>query len=112
MRIVCVTNWIFNVFRHSLHTYHMQIILASAKIMHDKLKSTSDICLSKPRFQNEAEAFARVRALHTNRNLVRSALWDACQSKNPIIHILSSNNHNNLHFKKILDYFTALPADQ
>ena len=37
----------------------MQIILASAKIMHDKLKSVPDISLSTPRFQNEADAFAR-----------------------------------------------------
>ena len=37
----------------------MQIILASAKIMHDKLKSVPDISLSSPRFQNEAQAFAR-----------------------------------------------------
>ena len=37
----------------------MQIILASAKIMNDKVKSSSDISLSSPRFQNEAEGFAR-----------------------------------------------------
>jgi hypothetical protein len=37
----------------------MQIILASAKIMHDKLKSVPDISLSTPRFLNEAQAFAR-----------------------------------------------------
>ena len=32
----------------------MQIILASAKIMHDRLKSIPDVSLSTPRFQNEA----------------------------------------------------------
>ena len=37
----------------------MQIILASAKIMYDKLKSVPDVSLSTPRFQNEAESFAR-----------------------------------------------------
>ena len=37
----------------------MQIILASAKIMNDKLKSIPYVSLSRPRFQNEAEAFAR-----------------------------------------------------
>ena len=37
----------------------MQIILASAKIMYDKLKSVPDVSLSMPRFQNEAESFAR-----------------------------------------------------
>ena len=43
----------------------MQIILASAKIMHDKLKSVPDISLSCPRFQNEAEAFARDMAQYS-----------------------------------------------
>ena len=37
----------------------MQIILASAKIMHDRLKSRPDIILSSPRFENEVQAFAR-----------------------------------------------------
>ena len=37
----------------------MQIILASAKTINDKLKSVPDIGLSTPRFQNEAQAFAR-----------------------------------------------------
>lgn len=43
----------------------MQIILASAKIMNDRLKSIPDINLSKPRFQNEAEAFARDMAQYS-----------------------------------------------
>ena len=37
----------------------MQIILASAKIMNDKVKSSPDISLSSPRFQNEADCFVR-----------------------------------------------------
>ena len=37
----------------------MQIILASAKIMNDRVKSVPGISLSTPRFQNEAETFAR-----------------------------------------------------
>ena len=37
----------------------MQIILASAKIMNDRLKSIPDISLSLPRFHKEAEDFAR-----------------------------------------------------
>ena len=37
----------------------MQIILASAKIMNDKVKSSPDISLSSPRFKNEADCFAR-----------------------------------------------------
>ena len=37
----------------------MQIILASAKIMNDQLKSVPNVSLSLPRFQNKAQAFAR-----------------------------------------------------
>ena len=43
----------------------MQIILASAKIMNDRLKSVLDISLSSPRFQNEAQAFARDMAQYS-----------------------------------------------
>ena len=43
----------------------MQIILASAKIMNDKLKSVPDVSLSMPRFQNEAESFARDMAQYS-----------------------------------------------
>ena len=37
----------------------MQIILASAKIMHDQLKSMPNVGMTTPQFQNEAMAFAR-----------------------------------------------------
>jgi len=47
----------------------MQIILASAKIMHDKLKSVPDIGLSTPCFQSEAEAFARDMALYPSETI-------------------------------------------
>ena len=43
----------------------MQIILASAKIMNDKLKSVPDISLSTPRFKSEAESFARDMAQYS-----------------------------------------------
>ena len=43
----------------------MQIILASAKIMNDRVKSVPDISLSTPRFQNEAEGFARDMAQYS-----------------------------------------------
>ena len=43
----------------------MQIILASAKIMNDKLRYVPDISLSTPRFQNEAETFARDMAQYS-----------------------------------------------
>jgi len=43
----------------------MQIILASAKIMDDRLKSVPDVSLSIPRFWNEAETFARDMAQYS-----------------------------------------------
>jgi len=43
----------------------MQIILASAKIMNDRVKSIPDISLSTPRFQNEAEGVARDMAQYS-----------------------------------------------
>jgi hypothetical protein len=43
----------------------MQIILASAKIMNDRLRSVLDISLSTPRFLNEADAFARDMAQYS-----------------------------------------------
>ena len=43
----------------------MQILLASAKIMHDVLKTTHDMRLSTPRFGHEAEAFARNMAQYS-----------------------------------------------
>ena len=43
----------------------MQIILASAKIMNDKLKSIPDISLSLPRFHKEADDFARDMAQYS-----------------------------------------------
>ena len=47
----------------------MQIILASAKIMNDRLKSIPDISLSIPRFQNEAEAFAKDMAQYSTETI-------------------------------------------
>ena len=43
----------------------MQILLASAKIMHDVLKTAPDMVLSVPRFAREAEAFARDMAQYS-----------------------------------------------
>jgi len=43
----------------------MQIILASAKIMNDKVKSVPDINLSTPRFQNEAYSIAKDMAQYS-----------------------------------------------
>ena len=47
----------------------MQIILASAKIMHDKLNSIPDVSLSTPRFQNEAESYARDMAQYSTETI-------------------------------------------
>jgi len=47
----------------------MQIILASAKIMHDRLKSIPDIDLTAPLFQPEAEAFARDMAQYSSETI-------------------------------------------
>ena len=47
----------------------MQIILASAKIMHDRLKAVPGVSLSSPRFQNEAVAFARDMAQYPSETI-------------------------------------------
>jgi len=47
----------------------MQIILASAKIMNDRLKFVPDVSLSIPRFKNEAEAFARDMAQYSSETI-------------------------------------------
>ena len=47
----------------------MQIILASAKIMNDKLKSVLSVSLSLPRFQDEAQAFAKNMAQYSTETI-------------------------------------------
>ena len=47
----------------------MQIILASAKIMHDRLQSVPNVNLSLPRFQNEADAFAKDMAQYSTETI-------------------------------------------
>ena len=77
----------------------MQIILASAKIMHDKLKSVPDISLSTPRFLNEADAFARDMAQY---------------SAETIAEILGCSQQiaaqNRLRFMQFFDEKPKLPA--
>ena len=46
----------------------MQILLASAKIMHDVLNTAPDVELSAPRFAHEAEAFARDMAQYSTKD--------------------------------------------
>ena len=48
----------------------MQIILASAKIMNDRQNSIPEISLSMPRFQNEAEGFAREMAQYSAETII------------------------------------------
>lgn len=77
----------------------MQIILTSAKIMKDKVKSLSDINLSIPRFQSEAECFARDMAQY---------------SAETIAEILSCSQQiavqNRLRYLQFFDEVPKLPA--
>jgi len=77
----------------------MQIILASAKIMHDKLKSIPNVSLSTPRFLDEADAFARDMALY---------------SAETIAEILGCSHQiatqNRLRFMQFFDEKPKLPA--
>ena len=77
----------------------MQIILTSAKIMKDKVKSLSDINLSIPRFQSEAKSFARDMAQY---------------SAETIAEILSCSQQiavqNRLRYLQFFDEVPKLPA--
>ena len=77
----------------------MQIILASAKIMHDKLKSVPDISLSTPRFQNEADAFARDMAQYSAETIAEML---GCS------HQIATQN--KLRFMQFFDEKPKLPA--
>ena len=77
----------------------MQILLASAKIMNDKLKSVPNIIHSSPRFQNEAESLARDMAQY---------------SEETIAEILNCSHQiaaqNKLRFMRFFDDSTKLIA--
>ena len=77
----------------------MQIILASAKIMNDKVKSVPDINLSTPRFQSEAEGFARNMAQYSTETLAEML---GCSQLIAI--------HNRLRFMQFFDEKPKLPA--
>ena len=77
----------------------MQIILASAKIMHDKLKSVPDICLSTPRFQNEADAFARDMAQYSSETIAEML---GCSQQIAV--------QNRLRFMQFFEEKPKLPA--
>ena len=77
----------------------MQIILASAKIMHDKLKSVPDISLSTPRFQNEADAFARDMAQYSAETIAEIL---GCSQQIAV--------QNRLRFMQFFEEKSKLPA--
>ena len=77
----------------------MQIILASAKIMNDKLKSVPDISLSTPRFQNEADAFARDMAQYSAETIAEIL---GCSQQIAV--------QNKLRFMQFFDERPKLPA--
>ena len=77
----------------------MQIILASAKIMTDRLKSMPGISLSTPRFQNEAEAFARDMAQYSSETIAEML---GCSQQIAA--------QNNLRFMQFFDETPKLPA--
>ena len=77
----------------------MQIILASAKIMNDKLKSIPDVCLSSPRFRSEAESFARDMAQYSAETITEML---GCS------HQIAAQN--KLRFMQFFDEKPKLPA--
>ena len=77
----------------------MQIILASAKIMNDRLKSVPDVSLSTPRFQSEADAFARDMAQYSTETIAEML---GCS------HQIAAQN--KLRFIQFFDEKPKLPA--
>ena len=77
----------------------MQIILASAKIMNDRLKSIPGIRLSTPRFQNEADAFARDMAQYSSETIAEML---GCSQQIAV--------QNRLRFMQFFDDKPKLPA--
>jgi len=77
----------------------MQIILASAKIMNDWLKSVPGIRLSTPRFRNEADAFARDMAQYSAETIAEML---GCSQQIAV--------QNRLRFMQFFDEKPKLPA--
>ena len=77
----------------------MQIILASAKIMNDRLKSVPGIRLSTPRFQNEADAVARDMAQYSAETIAEML---GCSQQIAV--------QNRLRFMQFFDEKPKLPA--
>ena len=77
----------------------MQIILASAKIMNDKLKSVPDTSLSTPLFLNEADAFVRDMAQYSAETIAEML---GCSQQIAV--------QNRLRFMQFFDEKPKLPA--
>lgn len=77
----------------------MQILLASAKIMHDVLKTAPDMALSAPHFAHEAEAFARDMAQYSTETIAEML---GCS--------LQIAGQNKLRFMRFFEEATKLPA--
>ncbi len=77
----------------------MQIILASAKIMNDRLKSLPDISLSAPRFQHEAECFAKDMAQYSEETIAEML---GCSQQIAV--------QNKIRYMRFFDDVPRLPA--
>ena len=77
----------------------MLIVLASAKIMHDVLKTTPDVALSVPRFAHEAEAFAREMAQYSTEAIAEML---GCS--------LQIAGQNKLRFMRFFEETKKMPA--
>ena len=77
----------------------MQILLASAKIKHDVLRTPPDVELSAPRFAHEADAFARDMA-HYLVEIVAEMLGCSQQIA----------GQNKLRFIRFFEETTKMPA--
>jgi cytoplasmic iron level regulating protein YaaA (DUF328/UPF0246 family) len=77
----------------------MLILLASAKIMHDVLKTAPDVELSVPRFVNEAEAFARDMAQYSTETIAEML---GCS--------LQIAEQNKLRFMRFFEETEKMPA--
>lgn len=77
----------------------MQILLASAKIMHDVLKTAPDMALSVPRFAREADAFARDMAQYSTEAIAEML---GCS--------LQIAGQNKLRFMRFFEETKKMPA--
>ena len=77
----------------------MQILLASAKIMHDVLKTAPNVESSAPRFAHEAETFARDMAQYSTEAIAEML---GCS--------LQIAGQNKLRFMRFFEETTKMPA--